>query len=49
MKIWYEHLFGKLDKQDIQVVKPAGKKETKKEDAPKKSDNQTKKVEQKKK
>ena len=21
MKIWYEHLFGKLDKQDIQVVK----------------------------
>ena len=21
MKIWYEHLFGKLDKQDVQVVK----------------------------
>ena len=27
MKIWYEHLFGKLDKQDVQVVKVWAKPE----------------------
>ena len=35
--------------QDIQVAKPASKKETKKEESPKKPDNQTKKAEPKKK
>ena len=35
--------------QDTQIAKPTGKKETKKEDAPKKPDNQTKKAEPKKK